>query len=98
LSEGQIVFKHALKPAWLPVMSWLGPAAASALTGSFVVEKVFNVPGIGRHFVNSVLNRDAMLILGTVLVYSCLLAGLNLLVDLAYPLLDPRICYAPRTR
>ena len=75
----------------LPVLSYLGPAAAATLTGSFVVEKVFNIPGLGQHFVNSVLNRDQTLILGTVMVYSLMLLTLNLLVDVAYAFFDPRI-------
>ena len=77
--------------ALLPVLSYLGPAAAYALTGSFVVEKVFYVPGLGQHFVNSILNRDRTLILGTVIVYSFFLLLFNLLVDIGYAFVDPRI-------
>jgi oligopeptide transport system permease protein len=73
------------------VLSYLGPAAASTLTGSFVVEKVFSIPGLGQHFVNSIQNRDQTLILGTVMVYSIFLLIFNLVVDLLYPLIDPRI-------
>jgi oligopeptide transport system permease protein len=91
LSEAAVLWRHALRNGLLPVLSYLGPAAAAAMTGSFVVERVFNVPGLGIHFVNSVLNRDQMLILATVLVYSALLVLLNLLVDIAYGLIDPRI-------
>lgn len=91
LSDGQVVYRHAYKLAFLPVLSFLGPAAAAILTGSFVVEKLFAIPGIGQHFTNSVLHRDQPLILGTVLVYSTLLVTFNLLVDLAYSLVDPRI-------
>ena len=69
----------------------IGPAAAAALTGSFVVEQVFNVPGLGEHFVNAVLNKDQFLILGVVLVYSVILVVFNLLVDVAYAWVDPRI-------
>ena len=79
----QVVWKHRLRNAFLPVLSYLGPAAAATLTGSFVVEKVFNIPGLGQHFVNSVLNRDQTLILGTVMVYSAFLLAFNLLVDAA---------------
>ncbi len=86
-----VIWKHALKLAMLPVLSYLGPAAAATLTGSFVVEKIFNIPGLGQHFVNSVLNRDQTLILGTVMVYSIFLLGLNLLVDIGYAFVDPRI-------
>lgn len=91
LARSTVVWKHCLRNALLPVLSYLGPAAAVTLTGSFVVEKVFNVPGLGRHFVNSVLNRDQTLILGTVMVYSLLLLVFNLLVDIGYALVDPRI-------
>jgi oligopeptide transport system permease protein len=91
LSRGLVVWKHALRNALLPVLSYLGPAAAYALTGSFVVEKVFAVPGLGQHFVNSILNRDRTLILGTVIVYSFFLLLFNLLVDIGYAFVDPRI-------
>ncbi|MDB5297149.1 MAG: ABC-type transporter, integral rane subunit [Phycisphaerales bacterium] len=91
LGKSLVVWKHCLRNAFLPVLSYLGPAAAATLTGSFVVEKVFNIPGLGQHFVNSVLNRDQTLILGVVLVYSLFLLSLNLLVDVAYAWVDPRI-------
>ncbi|HEX4123706.1 MAG TPA: ABC transporter permease [Tepidisphaeraceae bacterium] len=91
LSPSQVVWKHCLRNAILPVLSYLGPAAAATLTGSFVVEKVFNIPGLGQHFVNSVLNRDQTLILGTVMVYSAFVLAFNLLVDAAYAFVDPRI-------
>jgi oligopeptide transport system permease protein len=91
LSKSIVIWKHCLRNAFLPVLSYLGPAAAFAMTGSFVVEKVFNVPGLGQHFVNSVLNRDRTLILGTVMVESVLLLTFNLLVDVAYAWVDPRI-------
>lgn len=87
----QVVWKHALKNACLPVVSFLGPALAGAMTGSFVIEKLFNIPGLGQHFVNSVLNLDRGLIMGTVLVYSGLLVVMNLVVDLCYSLVDPRV-------
>lgn len=91
LTHRQALFDHALKVASLPVLSYLGPAAASAMTGSFVVEKVFNVPGLGTHFVDAVLNKDQFLILGVVLVYAGLLVIFNLAVDMAYAWFDPRI-------
>jgi len=91
LSQAAVIWRHALRNGLLPTLSYLGPAAAAAMTGSFIVERVFNVPGLGTHFVNSVLNRDQMLILATVLVYSTMLVVFNLLVDLAYGLIDPRI-------
>ncbi len=91
LSRNQVVLKHALKNAFLPVMSYLGPAAAAAMTGSFVIEKVFNVPGIGQHFVNGVLNKDLFLIMGVVLIYATILILFNLAVDVLYRWIDPRI-------
>ena len=91
LSRTVVVWRHCLRNAFLPVLSYLGPAAAATLTGSFVVEKVFNVNGLGQYFVDSVRNRDQTLILGTVMVYSVFVLGFNLLVDLAYGLVDPRI-------
>ncbi len=91
VSRHRVLWTHALKNAFLPVLSYLGPATALAMTGSFVVERLFNVPGLGQHFVNSVLNLDRGLIMGTVLVYSALLVLMNLLVDLAYTWVDPRV-------
>jgi oligopeptide transport system permease protein len=87
----RVLFRHALKVAFLPVLSFLGPAAAAAMTGSFVVEKVFDVPGLGEHFVDAVRNKDQFLILGVVLVYATMLVVFNLAVDLAYAFVDPRI-------
>jgi len=91
LSRASVIWKHVLRNAFLPVLSFLGPASAATFTGSFVVEQVFNVPGLGRHFVNGVLNKDQTLILGTVMVYSAFVLGLNLLVDIGYCVIDPRI-------
>lgn len=91
LSEAQVLLRHALKNAFLPVLSFLGPACAGALTGSFVVEKVFTVPGLGQHFVNAVLNKDLFLIMGVVLIYSTMLVLFNLVVDVLYRWVDPRI-------
>jgi oligopeptide transport system permease protein len=91
LSRTSVIWKHCLRNAFLPVLSFLGPASAATLTGSFVVEKVFNVPGLGQHFVNSVINRDQTLILGTVMVYSAFVLALNLVVDIGYAVVDPRI-------
>jgi oligopeptide transport system permease protein len=91
LSEAKILLKHALKNAFLPVLSYLGPATALAMTGSFIVEKVFNVPGLGQHFVNAVLNKDLFLIMGVVLIFSTLLIVFNLAVDVLYRWVDPRI-------
>ena len=91
LSPQQALFRHALKIAFLPVLSFLGPAAAAAMTGSFVVEQVFNVPGIGQEFVYAVQNKDQSVILGVVLVFATMLIVFNLIVDLAYAWIDPRI-------
>jgi oligopeptide transport system permease protein len=91
LGRSLVVWKHCLRNAFLPVLSYLGPAAAATLTGSFVIETVFNIPGLGQHFVNSVKNRDQTLVLGVVMVYSVFLLTFNLLVDIAYTLVDPRI-------
>ena len=91
LTESRVLYKHALKTAILPVVSFLGPLAANLLTGSIVVETVFHIPGAGSFFVNSILNRDGFLLGGVVIVYCALLVALNLLVDVAYTLLDRRI-------
>ena len=84
LSERSVVFKHALKLGMLPVVSYLGPAAARIVTGSIVVESIFAVPGLGRYLVNAAFNRDYTLVLGVVLFYALLLIVLNLVVDVAY--------------
>ncbi|MEO1583941.1 MAG: ABC transporter permease [Planctomycetota bacterium] len=91
LAENTVLFKHALKNAFLPVLSYLGPATAFAMTGSFVVEKVFNVPGLGQHFGHGVLNKDLFLIMGVVLIFATLLVLFNLVVDVLYRWVDPRI-------
>ena len=91
VSEARVLLKHALKNAFLPVLSVLGPAAALAMTGSFVVEKVFTVPGMGQHFVNGVLNKDLFLIMGVVLIFATMLILFNLAVDVLYRWVDPRI-------
>ena len=90
-TERAVLYKHALKNAFLPVLSFLGPAAALAMTGSFVVEQVFTVPGIGQHFVNAVQNKDLSLIMGVVLVFATMLILFNLAVDVLYRWVDPRI-------
>lgn len=91
LSERTVVYRHALRVAILPVVSFLGPLAAHLLTGSIVVETIFHLPGAGGFFVNSILNRDGFLLGGVVIVYCTLLVLFNLLVDVAYTLLDRRI-------
>ncbi|MAB71642.1 MAG: hypothetical protein CMJ54_03965 [Planctomycetaceae bacterium] len=91
LPERRVAMGHALRNAFLPVLSSLGPATAIAMTGSFVIEKVFAVPGIGRNFVDAVMAKDITLIMGVVLVYSILLVLFNLIVDVLYSWIDPRI-------
>jgi oligopeptide transport system permease protein len=88
-----VVGRHALRAAFLPVLSYLGPAIASIITGSVVIETIFGIPGIGRYFVQGALNRDYTLVMGVVIFYGSLIIMLNLLVDLAYGLLDPKIRY-----
>ena len=90
LPERTVVLKHAMKNALLPVLNYLGPATAAAMTGSFVVEKVFAVPGIGTHFVDAVLGKDITVLMGIVLVYATILVLFNLAVDVMYRFLDPR--------
>ena len=85
------MLRHALKPALLPVVSYLGPAVAATLTGSLVVEQIFGLPGIGRHFIQGALNRDYTLVMGVVVFYGALVIVANYLVDLAYAWLDPRV-------
>jgi len=91
LSETQVLVKHAFRTAVLPVVSYSGPLLADLLVGSFVVENIFRVPGIGVFLVNSSLNRDYTMVVGLVLLYAVLLLVLNLLVDLAYSMLDRRV-------
>ena len=91
LPERVVVLRHALRLGLLPVLSYLGPAAAAIVMGSLVVEQVFAVPGLGRYLVNGAFNRDYTLVMGVVLFYAAFLMALNLLVDLAYAWLDPRV-------
>jgi len=91
LSSAAILRRHALKPALMPVVSFLGPATAGLLTGSLVVEQVFGLPGVGRYFVQGAINRDYTLVMGMVVFYAALILLLNLAVDLVYGWLDPRI-------
>ena len=91
LSEREVVLKHALKGAILPVVSFLGPAAAGIFTGSFVVEHLFSIPGMGQWFVRGATGRDYAVVLGTALIYFTIITLFNLLVDLAYAWLDPRV-------
>jgi oligopeptide transport system permease protein len=86
-----IMLRHALKPALLPLISFLGPALAGVITGSIVVETTFGLPGIGRYFTTGALNRDYTLVMGITVLYGALILLLNLLVDLCYAALDPRV-------
>src|SRR5882672_1786828 len=90
-SEWRVVTRHALRGGLLPVVSYLGPAIASILTGSFVIETIFQIPGIGREFVNSAFNRDFNLVTGTVILYAALLMGLNFLSDAAAAWMNPKV-------
>jgi oligopeptide transport system permease protein len=91
LARGALLRRHALKPTLLPVVSFLGPATAALLTGSLVVERVFGLPGVGRYFVQGAINRDYTLVMGMVIFYAALILLFNLVVDLVYGWLDPRI-------
>jgi oligopeptide transport system permease protein len=93
LGENLLLLRHAFRLAVLPVVSYSGPMLADLLTGSFVIENIFQIPGIGVFLVNSSLNRDYTLVVGLSLLYAALLIGLNLVVDFAYTLLDPRVKY-----
>jgi oligopeptide transport system permease protein len=93
LPTWQVIVKHALKPALLPVVSFLGPATAHVITGSVVIEQIFSRPGLGRYFVTGALNRDYTLVMGVVVFYGVLIIVFNFLVDLAYAWLDPKVRY-----
>lgn len=93
LGENALLLKHAFRLAVLPVVSYSGPLLADLLTGSFVIETIFQIPGLGPHFVNSSLNSDYTVTVGLALLYAALLVMLNLVVDFAYTLLDPRVKY-----
>ncbi|MGH8457042.1 MAG: ABC transporter permease subunit, partial [Stenotrophobium sp.] len=90
LPERVVILRHALRPALMPVLSYLGPAAAGIITGSVVIEQIFAIPGIGRYFVQAALNRDYTLVMGVVIFYGVLVILFNFIVDLLYGVLDPR--------
>ena len=91
VSEKKVLFKHALKNAFIPVLTYLGPLTAGIITGSMVVESVFSVQGLGRYFINSVLNRDYPIIMATTLFFAFMVIVMNLVVDILYTFIDPRI-------
>jgi oligopeptide transport system permease protein len=91
LPESKILFKHALKPAILPVVSYLGPAIAGVMTGSVVIESLFDIPGLGRYFIQGSLNRDYPLVMGLVIFYAFIIVTMNLIVDILYAYLDPKV-------
>ncbi|MBM7582745.1 oligopeptide transport system permease protein [Caldicoprobacter guelmensis] len=91
LSELKVIYKHALKNAIIPVITYLGPLAAGLLTGSFVIERLFSIPGMGEYFVKSVGNRDYTMIMGSTIFYSVILVVMNFIVDIIYVIIDPRI-------
>jgi oligopeptide transport system permease protein len=91
LPQLEIILSHALKPALVPIVSYLGPATAGIITGSVVIEQIFGVPGLGRYFVQGAINRDYTLVMGVVVFYGVLIIVFNFLVDLAYRWLDPRV-------
>ena len=90
-SEFRVVWKHALRGGLLPVVAYLGPATAGILTGSFVIETIFQIPGLGREFVTSAFNRDYTLVLGTVILYAALIMALNLLADVVQAWMNPKV-------
>lgn len=91
LSQGKIIFKHALRNSLIPIVTYLGPLVASILTGSFVVEKIFAIPGLGNEFIQSVTNRDYSMLLGVTVFYCTLIIVFNFIVDILYVVIDPRI-------
>jgi oligopeptide transport system permease protein len=93
LSDLSVIVKHALRGAILPIVSYAGPAAAALLTGSIIVETIFSIPGIGRYFVEGALNRDYTLVMGTVVVIAVFTILFNLIVDILYATIDPRVRY-----
>ena len=93
LPESVIIRRHALKPALLPVISFLGPATAGVISGSVVIERIFSIPGLGSYFVQGALNRDYTLLMGVVIFYGVLIILLNFAVDLIYAWLNPKIRY-----
>lgn len=94
VGTGMVIFKHALRVSLIPVITYMGPLTAGIITGGFVVETTFGVPGLGNYFISSILNRDYPIIMGTTIVLASLVIIMNLIVDIAYKLVDPRISLA----
>jgi len=94
LTERAVIFKHALRNAMLPVITYMGPEIAYLLTGSFLVEMIFTIPGLGREFISSILNRDYPMIMATTLVLATFIIFMNVIVDIVYKIVDPRITYS----
>lgn len=93
LSERQVIARHALPAALLPLVSYVGPAMARVMTGSVVIEKIFGLPGLGNYFVTGALNRDYTLVMGAIIIYAALIVVLNLVADILYAILDPKVKY-----
>ncbi|MEM4409245.1 MAG: ABC transporter permease, partial [Candidatus Caldarchaeum sp.] len=96
VSPARLAFKHMLRNALIPLVTVMGPIAAYLVTGSFVVEHIFEIPGMGKFFVTAVSNRDYPLVMGITVVYTAILVASNLAVDLCYAILDPRITFEKR--
>jgi len=94
LTQRKVIFKHALRNAMLPVITYLGPEIAYILTGSFLVERIFTIPGLGNEFISSILNRDYPMIMATTVFLATLIVFMNVIVDIAYKIVDPRITYS----
>jgi len=93
LPEYLVILRHALKPALLPVISFMGPATAALITGSVVIERIYSIPGLGSYFVQGALNRDYTLVMGVVIFYGVIIILLNFIVDILYAWMNPRIRY-----
>jgi oligopeptide transport system permease protein len=91
LPQSVVIRRHALKPAILPVISYMGPATAALITGSVVIERIYSIPGLGSYFVQGALNRDYTLVMGVVIFYGVVIVVLNFIVDMLYAWLNPRI-------
>ena len=93
LPRGMVMRRHTLKAAMVPIVSYLGPATAGIITGSVIIEQIFSIPGVGRYFVQAAINRDYTLVMGVVILYGSLIILMNLLTDIIYSALDPKVRY-----